>query len=575
MTRISNKEVLTLKTSLSFDDYGVITDSEGNLKTRTFSFRDLYSLFGGGTPIIQNNLIPTFVPNGSRSGYPSVADAVNASSPLVVEADEVLEVVNSYSLATDLFRTTLKTDYYLLRVGAGTYGVGGTILSDSDFMFVRGNDDTVLESTTALPPRIIYIDTIDVDVTPEDIVNAQDEDYIITDDEDVFFFIRESLGTEKGLGRKIYRFVGAAGTYGLGNTDAVVSDFVLVNDFTGDSTRPTDDAQKITIREVIVGATIRSTGAITNIAEAVNNSFRGIISISKNEIVWFRVQRELAFSDGSKQLVTEAYAWNKGEGSISSDSVLSDYTGRIEREEGLTTEKTSPSFGDIVIIDVISDAVTNPSKGLNESTSVIVNNNDLYVKVTDELSDAKDPDYSLYRLTLGSGTYGSGGTATVDGDFELIENYREDIVGSDNPYTIKQVGDNGVFFESPLKQTFVGANATKDPLDGSSIITIPPATLPTANIVNSILVSIGGTFSEASIYKETLPSTSGTIVSVIHTPLLNTKGFGIYSTFDLYRNGVLQEEGVDFTLSGQDITFTVSLSLSDVVIAKYLAVINP
>tara|TARA_R110000851_G_scaffold268235_2_gene420928 strand:+ start:970 stop:2703 length:1734 start_codon:yes stop_codon:yes gene_type:complete len=526
--------------------------------------------------IDQNNIIQDLTAVGfeTPSGSESVSTFVNSRIAFTVGETIILNVVNSYAITVDLFRTRLVRDHYLLKLGKGTYGTGGTTLNDDDFILYSSTNLATLSSSTALPPEVLNVTSSTTDLDNPHTAANDEGPFTLSDDKDSFFIVSPASAS-RPVPTKVYRFIGTAGNYGLGQTPFVLGDFLLVEDLTLDTTGqiPSSD-KKITIRELAVGATIKPTGAITNIAEAVNNSFRGIITIKDTELLWFRVQRELSFSGGAKQLVTEGYAWNKGQGTIASNSVLTDYTSRIEREEGITVEKTNAGFGDTIILDVVSDLITNPSKGLNEAVSTVVSSNDLYVKVVSELADINDPDYSLYRFTGGDGTYGSGGTATVHGDFVLIETYRDDIVGSDNPYTIKQIGDNLVGFESPLKQVFVGATVTQDGTDGSSIITITP-NLPTPNIGNTILVSVAGAYTEASIFKEKMASTVGSVVSLTNTPLLNTVGFNEESTVDVYRDGLLQEETADFTLSGLDITFVVALAAPDVVIVKYLAIIAP
>lgn len=426
----------------------------------------------------QNNIIPNYIPSGSRSGFESVADAVNASSAFTVDETEVFHVINPYSKAVDLFRTQLVTDYYLLRLGKGDYGVGGTQVADSDFAFIRSNIDTTLESTTAFPPKIFYIGAADVTVAPEILVNGDDQIFEIADGEDAFFVIREQVGTVRDQNRIVYRFVGSAGTYGQGNTDAAVNaDFIVLNSFLGSQNSPTDGGQKITIREINVPQTIRETGAITNIAEAVNNSFRGAIVITKNEIVYFTAQVEIT-SGKTKQLVTESYVWKNGAATINGDSELSDYTQRFERYEGQVLERSETSTGDTVIIDVSSDTYDNPSKGLDEyATPVVKSNNDIYVKVYVDCADMVDGDYALYLLTAGNGTYGVGGTSTANTDFTLIEQFSS---MRSNPtattQTLKLSADTGEV-EVPLALKFVGGTgatttASQDPVTAHGVVII-------------------------------------------------------------------------------------------------------
>ena len=140
------------------------------------------------------------------------------------------------NIATPNTNTLIFDYYWLQRSGKGTYGIGGskTVNVSNLLLFKTSEAYSLPPSENGLPPRVIRLVTDNINTPPENILNNYPTNFTITNDEDVYFEIRE-VETEGVSGTppvytgemKVYRFVGDAGIYGLtGDDDAVSSDFV-------------------------------------------------------------------------------------------------------------------------------------------------------------------------------------------------------------------------------------------------------------------------------------------------------------------------------------------------------------
>lgn len=105
---------------------------------------------------------------------------------------------------------------------------------------------------------------------------------------------------------------------------------------------------------------------------------------------------------------------------------------------------------------------------------------------------------------------------------------------------------------------------------GTTITYVLPTTAPTAGQVLSTSAPVANVSTMSWVTANTGTDTydrqtgiTGTGVTLGGTPLANR-------IVDVYRNGLLQESGgIDYTLSGTALTFTVALAPADVVISRY------
>lgn len=105
----------------------------------------------------------------------------------------------------------------------------------------------------------------------------------------------------------------------------------------------------------------------------------------------------------------------------------------------------------------------------------------------------------------------------------------------DRTYVVQATGGTGLVLQ-------FNAVVDNPKVDAVQVVLVPPST--------------GSSFSDAEV-----PSGSGATFNLAHVP------FG--SSLQLFRNGLVQKTGVDFTLSGATITFTTAPSADDLLQAWY------
>lgn len=177
-----------------------------------------------GTITNQDNRIKNFITNGSNQ---DVSVSFNSSPQVTVSEIELLNVINPY-LDNTGDNPTLITDYYFLRTGKGTYGSGsGSFVVPNGFTKYRDG------YSVELPPTVEGNNVVVVELdysntsTPE-VIGNQNGPYTITSTDDYYFVITNN-GTFTSLDKKVYRFTGADGTYGTGQTPFVNGDFLLID----------------------------------------------------------------------------------------------------------------------------------------------------------------------------------------------------------------------------------------------------------------------------------------------------------------------------------------------------------
>jgi hypothetical protein len=248
-------------------------------------------------------------------------------------------------------------------------------------------------------------------------VNSSSNSFIIDSSiTDSYFMVYKNNVREKEY--NLYRFIGANGTYGDGNTQAILGDFELVTAF--DSSNIVQSAP-LTFKTIVVGAVINGTGiANDDISKAVNRSFRGIININSNEIVLFQVQRKVA-SANSFTIYNEQYYWTSGEGQINSNSELSDF--ELDYSLPILSTTTYSKGFDPKVIAVETSNVDSPASPVNAITDTVVvsdDDYDVYFILYNENVNSKE--YKIYKFDGADGEYGVGGDSTaVNGDFDVVE----------------------------------------------------------------------------------------------------------------------------------------------------------
>lgn len=189
-------------------------------ESENYSLQGVFDLFvanGINNGSVQNNVIPVFNTNPGATGLSSVAAAFNASPQITVTETQILNVVNTYQVENNN-AVGVYTKCYLLRIGVGVYGEGGTsTVTDADFLEYKSDTPLVLIGTNNTTPRIEILVVDDNTLTPETLVDASSDSYTVIDGTDTFFVIK-NIGSDDPDTFKTYRFTGPAGSYGSGGT---------------------------------------------------------------------------------------------------------------------------------------------------------------------------------------------------------------------------------------------------------------------------------------------------------------------------------------------------------------------
>ncbi len=396
------------------------------------------NLLAGAGSILQNNIVKVVTTKIHTSG--DVWDNINATdfgigvttSPTtyytVGETDNIIFRVPSVNLSANL--AEIRYNFYLLAItGKGKYGVGGDISLEKEHLFWLRDDQAVnLPSTLSLPPVIhtFYDQNID---DPETTLNAQTGSFVIDPAvrDNYIYIIKPSVTVAVGdEASALYLFIGSAGDYG---NSASPVDVAIPADFqTIQINNDVNATQKITVRKIVVGAVINGTGIPDdNIALAVNRSFRGLISISPDEIVLFEAHHNIPSTTvgGAYSVWLEKYIWKNGVAVLNGSTVEADYELMFERNITGTVEPPPTASADQEVFALGWTDIDAPHDALNAETASYV----LDKAVSDALFivyevDVDDCTYKIYKFDGDAGNYGNSASpvdVAVLGDFiEII-----------------------------------------------------------------------------------------------------------------------------------------------------------
>tara|TARA_R110000822_G_scaffold302649_3_gene427019 strand:- start:524 stop:3868 length:3345 start_codon:yes stop_codon:yes gene_type:complete len=399
-----------------------------------------------------DNIITTiYTATTTSTGLTAAAAAVNASKEFdVSDKENILFRVPRQQQVTKL-ASYMYYDYYLfLNKGKGTYGSGATAITSTDLFLVRSTEVYSITTDEDLPPVVHEIRTDDISTPPQDVLNGFENTtgYLVQNNEDSYFEIKETVenltaktDTPTYTGNyKLYRFTGAAGTYGADGVDtAVLGDFTLIE--TNDAGNPKGLAKRtIDAIEVINGTNVAS----DSISKAVNRDYWGDIVVNVNDLLFFRTLRKVVNTDDSIAFLEETYHYTGGEGVISADSTDDDFVPNSSRL--ITAPITNAQGNDTKVHGISAATSTAPEDGVNNSASTFTIDSSTYdtyfVSNTNKISTNN---YTIYEFTGANGTYGTGGAQTaVFGDFTAVTTYDDDIT---TPYATSQLfndGENGV-----------------------------------------------------------------------------------------------------------------------------------
>lgn len=461
MTRISNKTVFPTDVSLSGEEYLIGTDPDNSNNTRTYPLSSISAYIGENNDgITQNNIRKlVFTDKVSGSGLENAVIAVNSLPAFSVYDTQIITIVvprtNNISDAVGISDQQqveeLFYDYYsLIDTGKGVYGNSGDIVITTDNLELQKTTEQYsLSSGFSEKPLVYVLNIANVESATLSVMantlNASQLSggYAITNNRDYYFELRGFASTSNGGNYKLYRFVGDEGTYGDEGVDqAVAGDFILVESSTGSVDKG------ITVRNIVIPAIIGE-GAINNIADAVNNSFRGLISVGPKEAVYFDVTRKEIGSKlvaGSNvptyKFYSQKYRWTRGKAdNINSSSTVSDYYLISEKAVTSTVSATNTDTNPNIVALTATDPDA-PQTALNAYGSAVVTDSTKDTLFLVYNSDIQQTGYKVYRFSGANGTYGDGQVDTaVLGDFTEITQLTDVEAAEDRKIYIQGEGD--------------------------------------------------------------------------------------------------------------------------------------
>lgn len=270
---------------------------------------------------------------------------------------------------------------------------------------------------------------------------------------------------------------------------------------------------------------------------------------------------ELSFSDGS---------------SIFSNSFS---TGsNLTFSEGLTESAGNVTLGGTITDTNYREILFQGGSGLYLYDGVDTSGLGLYIDKVDassssilmEATDFTGRGDNRARLTSGSGSFTTGRGFYTDTSFptRLVTSAVRGataVIGQ-APILTEMVDPNGVGnveFQNVLHDVVQGTNVTIDKTDPfNPIINVTSAGSLPGGALGDELFHDGSTFIKATPVKDKQTGITITTVTLPSTPLVG-------SIVDVYRNGLLQNNPEDYSITGNTITFVNTLVASDIIITQY------
>lgn len=219
------------------------------------------------------------------------------------------------------------------------------------------------------------------------------------------------------------KLVGTSGTDDSTKNWTLAQLAAYVSDYIDDGGVLPDNSQRILVTTYYPGAVIGGEGVSDdNISKAVNRSFRGIISVSRYEVVLFRALRqELVTIDGDEAfvLLEEQYYYTAGEGTINSDTTIDDFVLDYSREFSVTVLEP-PLSNPAQTKPLPSPSTGDPAGTVNAQTTVVTldaSTKNQYLALFDETTE---DDIEVYRYTGPTGNFGSGPDIADPADFVAV-----------------------------------------------------------------------------------------------------------------------------------------------------------
>lgn len=443
--------------SPSINDYVIGTDGDStNKKTRNYKISDILQLFLDGSEIEgidQNNkVIEIYLGRISVDNEEiTVADAVNALPEFQIGEEEnyaftLTKEINSSATVNRPPELRIQTLRYLLKPGKGYYGTEvsnpTTEVEINDFYFID-KEEISLQGSTSLAPVAYYI-TNTAGQAAAAAINAAGT-YAVIDGKDVYFQVSNDNGTGRVV---LYRFIGSAGTYGIGGTQ-VVSGNLLSSEAIGIQTSGTTNIRFIESPPIYI-----PTGSSKS--EVVNAL--PTFTVTQNEAYIFNF-RQTYYGPGATPtayILSSSYFLKRGKGIYGVGTGVPPLT---ESDFKLNFKESSQStLGTLPVTYVILD-------GSDEADVVdAINASETAIVKDDDNSLIIEKDNVKYKFIGANGTYGDGNLQCDEDDIE-------------------ELSENDSVFPDDIE---LGNVTIKD------VLVLPPRTLPSSP-VSGMIVNVSNT----------------------------------------------------------------------------------
>jgi hypothetical protein len=458
--------------SPSEDDYLVGTDGDANTrKTRNYRIKDVMALFPA-SGVNQNNTV-----NYKRFGpidiATNVADSVNAMQQFeVTETENVIFTCSKYFPRSGdgvqrIPGTPVDTDIYfytyLFRLGKGFYGISvdtpTTPVALNDFIEIERVIATVASSTDQDP--IIFTIPNATGLDKLNAINAGGT-YVISSGKDVYF----NVANVDGLGKNIiYRFVGVAGTYGVGGLQVLEADLITWHD-SNTTSSATTNIKIVDVLPMSLGAGQTKSGLINAMTP---------FTVSQNELYIFNFRTALVIG-GRSYIFASSWFLKRGKGTygatINDTNVLRDSDLKLNFKEIVAASETTD---DLVYYNLDAIDENNIVDAINVSpTAIVIDGVNFNVIEKDGVS---------YKFIGADGSYGEGLTQAVLADLEEIGD-AANLISSDEDVIIASLMNRD--------NTFLQTNIFEKAVTIEDILILPPRTLPLAP-VNGTIANVGNT----------------------------------------------------------------------------------
>lgn len=185
--------------------------------------------------IDQNNTVPEYTVGGVNIA--SISEAMNTVGNLTVTEIQNYIIKHTYAKFKGeegkLSSYELIYRSFLFKPGKGQYGVNSGVQTvDDDYFLLKQTSSESINIIPGQDPVVVTIVTLDIETSPDILVNTSRDTYVINAGED-YYFVMQSLQKTFPSPNKTYRYVGDPGTFGLGGTTTQPEDFILVSETGG------------------------------------------------------------------------------------------------------------------------------------------------------------------------------------------------------------------------------------------------------------------------------------------------------------------------------------------------------